>query len=442
MSTTTHKQTVPRIEVHPVKALIDEPVAIRLRGFKVNQRVTLQARMGQNWSSYATFLTDAQGIADIGTQQPLDGTYDRADPMGLFWSMALPPDVEFQPSAVTAPSSHASLVVHFEAEVNGATVASVQVERQLVASDVARQEIRQDGLVATLFRPPGTGPHPTVIVLSSSDGGVPEPQAALFASHGFTALALAYFGTPPFPPTLVEIPLEYFGSALQWLVRQKRVNPYAIAVTGASKGGELALLLGATFPQIRAVVAYTPSGVIWQGQQVLGPQPSAPRAAWTLGGKPLPFLRYPTQPIDRTSPRTAIAPSILAALRDVEAVEQATIPVERTRGPILLITGQDDPLWPAELAEIAVRRLAKQRFPFLVEHLSYPGAGHLIFFPPYGPTTIRALRHPVLKRTFHYGGTTAGDAFARADSWPKVLAFLRRSLEQEGGNSEPHAGVS
>jgi dienelactone hydrolase len=325
-------------------------------------------------------------------------------------------------------SSHAALVVHFEAEVNGAPVASAQVERQLIAPEVARQEIQQDGLVATLFRPPGTGPHPTVMVVSSSDGAVPEPQAALFASHGFTALALAYFGIPPFPPTLVEIPLEYFGAALQWLVKQEGVNPHAIAVTGASKGGELALLLGATFPEIRAGVAYAPSGVLWQGQQVLGPQPSIPRAAWTLRGKPLPFLQYPTQPLERTDPRTATAPSMLAALRDVEAVERATIPVERTHGPILFITGQDDPLWPAALAEIAVCRLAKQRFPFPVEHLNYPGAGHLIFLPPYGPTTIRSRRHPVLRRTFHYGGTTAGDAFARADSWPKVLAFLRGSL--------------
>src|SRR5438034_3720890 len=213
-----------------------------------------------------------------------------------------------------ALSPHAALVLRFEAEVDGATVASVQVERQLVAPEVTRQEIRQDGIVATLFRPPGAGPHPTVIVLSSSDGGVPEAQAALFASHGFTALALAYFGLPPFPPTLVEIPLEYFGSTLQWLAKQEGVNPHAIVVTGASKCGELALLLCATFPQIRAVVAYTLSGVLWQGQQVMGVQPAEARAAWTLGGKPLPFLRHPTQLIARNNSHTATAPSLLTAL--------------------------------------------------------------------------------------------------------------------------------
>ena len=437
MSRMAHEHMAPQIEVHPAKTLIDEPITIRLLGFKANHPVTLHVRMGQSWSSYATFLTDAQGGVNIGSQPPLTGTYDRADPMGLVWSMALPPDMEFQPAAMPVLSPHAVLVVHLEAEVDGVPVASVQVERQLVAPDVTRQEIRQDGLVATLFRPPGAGSHPTVIVVSSSDGGIPEPQAALFASHGFTALALAYFGISPFPPTLGEIPLEYFGMALQWLRKQEGVNPQALAVTGASKSGELALLFGATFPQIRAVVAYAPSGVLWQGQPILGTQPTEPRAAWTLEGKSLPFLRYPTPPLDRNSPHPTTAASILSALQDKEAVERATIPVERTNGPILLITGQEDALWPAELAAIAVRRLNTQQFSFPVEHLSYPSAGHLIFFPPYGPTMIRSLRHPVLKRTIHYGGTTAGDAFARADSWPKVLMFLRRSLVHEGDNDEP-----
>jgi hypothetical protein len=142
---------MPQIEVHPVKALIDEPVAIHLHGFGANETVTLRARMGQNWSSYATFLTNAHGSADVGTQRPLDGTYDRADPMGLFWSMVLPPDVEFQPSAMPALSPHPALVVHFEAEVTGVTVASAQVERQLIAPDVTRQEIRQDDLIAVLM---------------------------------------------------------------------------------------------------------------------------------------------------------------------------------------------------------------------------------------------------------------------------------------------------
>ncbi len=124
----------------------------------------------------------------------------------------------------------------------------------------------------------------------------------------------------------------------------------------------------------------------------------------------------------------ATTPNFVAALQNEEAVAQATIPVEHTRGPILMISGQDDQLWPSpRLAEIAVQRLKQHNFAFPVEHLSYPHAGHLLG-PPYLPTTLRHVRHPILKLDFSHGGTAVGDAFARADSWPRVVAFLRKHL--------------
>jgi hypothetical protein len=49
---------------------------------------------------------------------------------------------------------------------------------------------------------------------------------------------------------------------------------------------------------------------------------------------------------------------------------------------------------------------------------------------PYLPTTVRHTRHPIRGVGVDYGGTSAGDAFARADSWPKVLSFLRKTLDQ------------
>jgi hypothetical protein len=50
-----------------------------------------------------------------------------------------------------------------------------------------------------------------VILLGGSDGGVMEGSAAVLASRGYAALALAYFGAPPLPPELIEVPLEYFA---------------------------------------------------------------------------------------------------------------------------------------------------------------------------------------------------------------------------------------
>jgi acetyl esterase/lipase len=259
----------PHLEIQPVDALIDAPVFIRLSGFPAGQKVTLHAQMpnylGCAWTSHAAFVTDAQGCVDVGTQRPVVGTYELPDSMGLFWSMT--PATGAEPRGY-ASASIAPLHVQFKAEVNGSTVTSQTVERWPMATDVSRTEVRDEGLVATLFRPPASGRRPAIITVGGSSGGLWETPAALLASHGFVTLALAYFGIPPLPPGLAEIPLEYFGTAIRWLQRQREALPQSLAVLGPSRGGELALLLGATFPEIRAVVAYVPSGALWMGIQV------------------------------------------------------------------------------------------------------------------------------------------------------------------------------
>ncbi len=97
-------------------------------------------------------------------------------------------------------------------------------------------------------------------------GGLSEGGAETLASEGLAALALAYFGIDRLPHELVEIPLEYFEKAIAWLRAQPGVDAERVAVVGNSKGGELALLLGATYPEdVKAIVGYSPSAVVWQG---------------------------------------------------------------------------------------------------------------------------------------------------------------------------------
>jgi hypothetical protein len=75
--------------------------------------------------------------------------------------------------------------------------------------------LAEDGLLGVSFLPPGDGPHPAVIVLGGSEGGLPVRSAApLLASHGYATLALAYFGLPGLSCGLINIPLEYFGRAI------------------------------------------------------------------------------------------------------------------------------------------------------------------------------------------------------------------------------------
>lgn len=284
------------IEATPKTALIDEPVTIRLLGFQPDKSVTVRATMlddlGRVWSAYATFRADAEGNVDLSSMPPDSGTYSDIDPMGLFWSMTLEDTDGKLPMFIktgVAPST-----VSLIAEVDGNTVATASLKRLFVAADVSLTPVREEGLVGKLFAPPGDS-LPVVLVVTGSDGGFgwAGTVAPLLASYGYAALALAYFdyqGMEGLPTSLEEIPLEYFERAIAWMGKQPQVDTNKLAVVGVSKGGELALLLGSTFPEIRSVVAYVPSGVVWQSFTIGASD--APRSSWSYQGKPLPFVPF------------------------------------------------------------------------------------------------------------------------------------------------------
>ncbi len=416
------------IEVDQPATLIDTPIAIRVTGLQPGQPVTLRAQAplqgGQTWESWATFQADASGLVDVPRAAPLYGTYTQADGMGLFWSM--------HPTGVKQGRAGNALdpwVVTLIAEAQGRRLTSVEVRRLFVLDEkVIRQPVEEEGLVGTLFYPITPGPHPTVICLGGSEGGLSEGYAALLACRGYTTLALAYFGIDPLPPELVEIPLEYFATAIAWLKSQPAVDPNRIAVMGGSKGAELALLLGTMHPEdIRAVVAYKPSAVVGMGLY-RNPQSYSQgiRSSWSLGGQGLPFvgggftielLKYILgQP-------AALRSSYEEGLKDQAAVAAATIPVEKINGPVLLLSGTDDQLWPSTpMGDMVMARLRAHNHPYPYEHLKYEGAGHEIsglYLPMTGSTQSGNLL---------LGGSPAANARASADSWPKVLAFLETAL--------------
>lgn len=256
-------------EIAPNPALVDQAVHIRLTDFAPHQRVTIQAQLqddaNQTWRSEATFMTDAEGTLDVPTQQPLAGTYEEIDGMGLFWSM-LPVDTGKE-AAPFVKRSLTPLALHFTAAVEGRVVTSASLQRLFIPPGVTRTPVREQGLVATLFQPPGAGPFPAILVVGGSEGGIgfAELRAALLAAHGYAALALAYFALEHLPDELVNIPLEYFETALHWLQRQPTIRGDQLAVLGGSKGGELGLLLGALYPELKAMIVYVPSGVVWNG---------------------------------------------------------------------------------------------------------------------------------------------------------------------------------
>ena len=420
------------VEVHvePRRSMVDEPLAIRLSGLEPGQQVTLRTSqtddLARTWRAHATFVADANGQVDVAAQAPVSGTYTDADAMGQIWSMQLAAAEPNQ--APILRKEPTPLPVELVAEVDDAPVARTTAERLYVADGVERIPVREDGLVGTLFVPPGAGPHAVVITLSGSGGGLSEGGAALYASHGYAGFALAYFNYADLPEDLIEIPLEYFETAIRWLQRQPRLDVDRIAVAGTSRGGELVLLLGATFPAVKAVIAYVPSGIVHGGIGRSGVRGASP--AWTHRGEAIPYIQPRPEKLSAEPPPAPkgepipLTPRFLRGLEDEEAAARAEIPVERINGPVLLISGTDDAMWPStRLAEIARWRLELHHFPHSYRHLAYAGAGHMIG-TPYLPTTVLASRHPLTGELFAYGGTPKAYAAAREDSWREILKIL------------------
>jgi hypothetical protein len=111
------------------------------------------------WQSRATFISDNDGQVDVAHQAPVSGTYEGIAPMGLFWSMdRLPSDAgPAPPGAIMLP-----VPIRLEAEATDGRRAEITIVRGIAGPGVTRQVIRTDGLVGTLFLPPGAGPHRAV----------------------------------------------------------------------------------------------------------------------------------------------------------------------------------------------------------------------------------------------------------------------------------------
>jgi len=273
--------------------------------------------------------------------------------------------------------------------------------------------VREHNLVANFFPPIANKPSPAIILLGGSDGGIETATnlAPLLHAQGFAVLALAYFGIEPLPVILEEIPLEYFEHAIQWLQAQPDVLTDRIGVLGISKGGEAALILGSIIPTLRVVVAIVPSHVVFQSVDFEWYKRQTARSSWMRAGQPLPFVPYRMDQ-QLIAQHGFMLGLYLGSLQNTIAVAQAQILVERTQGAILLISGQQDTLWPSEQMCIAItQRLQQNGFAFPVEHYAHDAAGHTLW-----------------NGSIDGGGTIEGNTKACIDAWARVVAFLNSNL--------------
>uniref|UniRef100_A0A8C8SBM7 Acyl-CoA thioester hydrolase/bile acid-CoA amino acid N-acetyltransferase domain-containing protein n=1 Tax=Pelusios castaneus TaxID=367368 RepID=A0A8C8SBM7_9SAUR len=214
-----------------MKSLADEPLKIQVSGLLPSQLVTLQASLtnekGVLFSSKAFYRSDKAGEVDLERAAATGGDYTGVQPMGLLQCLQpeklfhrlIKKDVMQSPFRVRLDLFD-SLLVSSSAHV--LPVASQTVERWYVAPGVQRVQIRGTRVRGALFLPP-EGPFPGLIDLFGGVGGLIEFRASLLASHGFAALALAYFAYDDLPGFLGEVDLEYFEEAINMLLSHPKV---------------------------------------------------------------------------------------------------------------------------------------------------------------------------------------------------------------------------
>lgn len=264
------------------------------------------------------------------------------------------------------------------------------------------------------------GRVPAVLVIGGAEGGDKWARAVAgqLAAHGYAAAAQAYFAGPGLETQLQQIPIERLRQGIDRLAGDPRVDPRRIAVLGFSKGAEAALVLAGLDRRIHAVVAGSPTDVVWQG---IDRKSGMVQSSWTSLGRPMAFV-----PFAPCSECRSLGALYAKSHKDAAAVAAAAIPVETIQGPILLLASRADAVWPSEpMAEALQLRLQQHGFKYRIVLLRYPDGGHFTLGPP-APEDAKGDADLG-------GGTADGVVAARRQSWPQVLSFLDRAFHLRPG---------
>ncbi|WP_444926032.1 acyl-CoA thioester hydrolase/BAAT C-terminal domain-containing protein [Microbulbifer sp. TRSA002] len=226
-------------------------------------------------------------------------------------------------------------------------------------------KVEHKNLVANLYLPKTEKKLPVVIAFGGSEGGLDTGNAngEMIAPHGVAVLGLAYFKEKGISQTLDQIPMEYFIEAINYLENHPLIDSSKIGVVGGSRGSEAAFLLASMDSRIKSVVVTTPSKVAWYGLTV-------PKSAWTIGGQDIPALGLELDSNAKLLDRFTVA------LENKTNVNKSLFKFENINGPILMISAENDQVWPSfQMSKDIEVYLKSKQFKHKVVHNSYK-TGH------------------------------------------------------------------
>ncbi|XP_072308876.1 acyl-coenzyme A thioesterase 1-like [Eucyclogobius newberryi] len=421
----------PLLTSDPCRALMDEKMVIKGRFLPPRAPVTLCTQLyseeGDLWQAHAHYNTDPQGSVDLCRDASLGGSFVGCEPMGLFWALQPAPGgregLRLRKKNMQTPYVFNVSVMggHVSPGDGGSELASVSTERWYMAPGVKRHEVRQNGLVGTLFLPPGPGPFPAMLDIWGMGGGLVEYRSALLASRGYASFSLAYFAHTDLPGPLntINVGKTYFKAAFQFLQDHAQVCEDRVGIIGLSYGVYLGL-------RTSTLSGVQPSCLIC----INGPVGST-TALCDEEGRTEPFQfsskfwRFNSEGYvifrDVSHPQN-LPPSNLVKMEDIPC-------------PVMFIVGEDDisasSVESADLLEQTLEACGKGH---LFTRLSYPGAGHLIE-PPFSPHNRMSLWSVKPKKLFVlWGGHLVPHAAAQEDAWTKMQQFMDTHLRGDRGH--------
>ena len=223
----------------------------------------------------------------------------------------------------------------------------------------------------------GSGKNqPLIVGLGGSEGGNAwtsdrwKKTRDQFIEKGYAFLAIGYFRAKGTPDTLQKIAIEDIHHAIEVASKNKQINKRKIAIIGGSRGGDLALLLGSYYKDIKCVIGIVASNVTFPGNTN-----HFTTSTWTYQNEELPFVPVNEEAVPSLMKRD-LRGAFEAMLKDTLAAEKAFIKVENIKGPVLLLSATKDEFSPSTpMAEKMIERLKANNFKYNVEHIAIEG-GH------------------------------------------------------------------
>ncbi|XP_039261314.2 acyl-coenzyme A amino acid N-acyltransferase 2-like [Styela clava] len=411
----------PTVSVSPVHVLIDKEVRILVGGLKANQNITIRSWVNGDktdiFESYVYYTSDNNGIVDLRRQSATGGLYTGVQPMGLFTSMIPSPNNDRAHSRMS-PKVDVEKSLEFHIDVYDlhlvpelinrcVPLSSTTVYRSYIAPGVKRQPVRNGRLRGTIFIPPGKGPFPAVIDLFGTAGGLMEFRASLLASHGYLSFALAYFAHDDLPLSAVDLDLEYFEEAKDYLKEHHSAAKGDIGVIGVSVGGTIAMTLASYVEGFKcAVVINGPSFVQY--------------ATFTYKGRSWPG-------VDNDMNRMYVENNGVVFGSCLDSVDEnnlgdAEIEFHKSKSSFLFFYSEADKAINTELMQRVLHHLLSKEKTCECKIITHPGAGHLLE-PPYSPHA--PLTHAkLINLPQRWGGNSKQHAEAQLSSWKEILKYL------------------